>query len=115
VQITSQMGHNRTHAPQQRDHYSITSSANNCRELGTVRPSAPAIFRLMTSSNLVGSSTGRSPGLVPRRMRSTYDAGKSFSASRTNRDQRISLGVRSLSSRRLRRLLGSSSKFIGSQ
>jgi hypothetical protein len=30
-----------------------------------VRPSALAVFRLMTSSNLVGCSTGRSPGLAP--------------------------------------------------
>ena len=38
---------------------------------GTSRPSALAVLRLMTSSNLVGSCTGSSPGLAPRRMRST--------------------------------------------
>jgi hypothetical protein len=30
-----------------------------------VRPSALAVLRLMTSSNFVGCSTGRSPGLAP--------------------------------------------------
>jgi hypothetical protein len=33
-----------------------------------VRPSALAVLRLMTSSNLEACSTGRSPGLVPRRI-----------------------------------------------
>ena len=37
-----------------------------------VRPSALAAFRLTANSNLVGNWTGRSPGLAPRRMRSTY-------------------------------------------
>jgi hypothetical protein len=32
---------------------------------GTVRPSALAILRLMTSSNLVGACTGKSEGLAP--------------------------------------------------
>jgi hypothetical protein len=45
--------------------YSITSSARESRVGGTVRPSALAVLRLMTSSNLVGCSTGRSPGLAP--------------------------------------------------
>jgi hypothetical protein len=38
---------------------------------GTSRPSAFAVFRLMTSSMLVGNSTGKSPALVPRRILST--------------------------------------------
>src|SRR5713101_4501795 len=50
-------------------HYSITSSAVICMISGTVRPSAFAVLRLMTSSNLVGSCTGRSAGLSPLRMR----------------------------------------------
>jgi hypothetical protein len=33
-----------------------------------VRPSALAVFMLITSSNLVGCSTGRSAGLVPLRI-----------------------------------------------
>ena len=51
--------------------YSITSSAVASRVTGTSRPSAPAVFTLMTSSNLVGCWTGRSAGLSPLRIRST--------------------------------------------
>ncbi len=51
--------------------YSITSVARKTNEGGTVRPSALAVFMLMTSSNLVGCSTGRSEGLVPLRILST--------------------------------------------
>src|SRR5262249_8798691 len=60
--------HNR--AAEQRDelapaHYSITSStlASSCG--GTSRPSALAVCRLMTNSNFVDCSTGRSAGLAP--------------------------------------------------
>src|SRR5258706_11409009 len=59
----------RTHAPQQT--YSITSSARRSNEVGTERPSALAVLRLITSSNLVGCSTGRSEGLAPLRILST--------------------------------------------
>src|SRR5271155_2052153 len=45
--------------------HSITSSAVASSVSGTVRPSASAVLRLMTSSNLVGSSTGRSAGFSP--------------------------------------------------
>ena len=38
---------------------------------GTVTPSAFAVLRLMTSSNLVGRITGSSAGFSPLRMRST--------------------------------------------
>src|SRR5262249_6483504 len=63
-------------ATEQRDelappHHSITSSARARREGGTVRPSALAVVRLMTRSNLVGCSTGRSAGFAPRRILST--------------------------------------------
>src|SRR5215471_12462051 len=40
--------------------YSITSSAIASTPGGMVRPSALAVFEFMTSSNLVGCSTGRS-------------------------------------------------------
>ena len=52
-------------------HYSITSStrSKNCSE--TCRPRARAVVRLSTSSNLVGCSTGMSPGFVPCRIRCT--------------------------------------------
>src|SRR6266511_2633705 len=42
--------------------HSITSSAMASTPGGKVRPSALAVFRLMTNSNLVGCKTGRSAG-----------------------------------------------------
>src|SRR5215471_4387265 len=62
-------------AAEQRDEraalHSITSSARASSVAGTSRPSALAVFMLMTSSYLVGACTGRSPGFSPLRMRST--------------------------------------------
>src|SRR5262249_56347151 len=60
-------------AAEQRDelaapHHSITSSAATCNVSGTFRPSAFAVFRLMTSSNLVGCRTGNSAGFSPLRI-----------------------------------------------
>src|SRR4051794_33357417 len=54
--------------------YSITSSARASSIGGTSRPSALAVIRLMTRSNLVGCSTGVSLGLAPRRILSTKSA-----------------------------------------
>src|SRR5262245_25165083 len=54
--------------------YSITSSARASSVGGSVMPSAFAVVRLMTNSNLVGCSTGMSPGFVPRRILSTNSA-----------------------------------------
>jgi hypothetical protein len=51
--------------------HSITSSASAKSLSGTVRPSALAVFKLMTRSNLVGCSTARSAGFAPRRILST--------------------------------------------
>ena len=51
--------------------HSITSSALASSACGTVRPSAFAVLRLMTSSYLVGACTGKSAGFSPFRMRST--------------------------------------------
>src|SRR3954463_5962397 len=51
--------------------HSITSSARASREGDTVRPRVFAVFKLTTSSNLVGACTGRSAGFSPFRMRST--------------------------------------------
>ena len=51
--------------------YSITSSARRSNEVGTLRPSALAVFMLITSWNLVGCSTGRSEGFAPLRILST--------------------------------------------
>jgi hypothetical protein len=49
--------------------HSITSSAATSSLSGTVRPSILAVWALMTSSNLVDCTTGRSAGLAPLRMR----------------------------------------------
>jgi len=54
-----------------RHDYSITSSARASSVGGIVRPSAFAVFRLITNSNLVDRITGRSPGFSPLRMRPT--------------------------------------------
>jgi hypothetical protein len=51
--------------------HSTTSSARASSIAGTSRPSALAVFRLITSSYLVGCCTGRTAGLSPLRMRST--------------------------------------------
>src|ERR1700756_5262170 len=47
--------------------------ATNAGEL--VRPSALAVLRLITKSNYVGSSTGRSPGFSPFEYAGDIDAG----------------------------------------
>ena len=49
--------------------YSITSSASASRLSGIDRPSALAVLRLMTNSNLVGCTTGKSAGFSPLRIR----------------------------------------------
>ena len=49
-------------------HHSMTSSARARIDGGTVRPSALAVLRLTTSSNVVGCWTGRSAGLAPLRI-----------------------------------------------
>jgi hypothetical protein len=54
----------------------ITSSAWKSSVGGMVRPSACAVLRLMTSSNLVGCSTGRSAGLAPLKILSTKVAAR---------------------------------------
>jgi hypothetical protein len=49
--------------------YSITSSASASSFAGISRPSVFAVLKLITSSNLVGCTTGRSAGFSPLRMR----------------------------------------------
>src|SRR5262249_52661314 len=49
----------------------ITSSARASTAGGMVRPRAFAVLRLITSSNFVGCSTGRSAGLAPFKTLST--------------------------------------------
>src|SRR5262249_49950257 len=54
--------------------HSIPSSARARIDGGTVRPSALAAFRLMTSSNWAGCSTGTSDGSAPPRTLPTMRA-----------------------------------------
>ena len=56
--------------------HSMTSSARPSTVGGIVRPSALAVLRLISSSNFVGCSTGRSPGWAPLRILSTYPAAR---------------------------------------
>ena len=56
--------------------HSITASARERRVGGIVKPSALAVLMLMTSSKLVGCSTGMSAGFVPRRILSTSPAAR---------------------------------------
>jgi hypothetical protein len=51
--------------------HSINSSASDKNDAGTVSPSALAVVRLMTNSNLPSCSTGSSLGLAPLRIRPT--------------------------------------------
>src|SRR5467141_3406529 len=52
--------------------YSMTSSAMASTPGGIVRPSIRAIWALMTSSNLVDCTTGKSAVFAPLRMRPVY-------------------------------------------
>jgi hypothetical protein len=51
--------------------YCTTSSAVDRNELGTIKPIALAVLRLMMVSNLVCGSTGSSAGCAPLRILST--------------------------------------------
>src|SRR5712671_1228078 len=62
--------------------HSITSSARCCKNHGTSSPSAFAVLRLMTSSNFVGCSTGRSAGLAPLKILSTNTARRRYTSAR---------------------------------
>jgi len=69
-------GPRRHRAAEQRDElaplHSITSSARASSIGGTVTPSVLAVSALMTSSNLLACTTGRSAGFAPLRMRPAY-------------------------------------------
>jgi hypothetical protein len=58
--------------------YSITSSAVANNVGGTLRPSIRAVEALMTNSNFVDCTTGRSAGLAPFRMRPAGPGTKTF-------------------------------------
>src|SRR6516225_4387981 len=51
--------------------HSINSSASDRNDAGIVKPSVFEVDRLMTNSNLVSRSTGKSLGLAPLRRRPT--------------------------------------------
>jgi hypothetical protein len=53
-----------------------SSAASHSSDCGVVRPSALAVFALMTNSNLVRCSIGRSAGFVPLRIRLMYAASR---------------------------------------
>jgi len=57
-------------------HYLITLSARTSIESGILMPRAFAVLTLTISSNLVGCSIGRSAGLAPFRILSTYVAAR---------------------------------------
>ena len=78
ISASEKPAHEPTHALQQIEPYSITSSAWPSKDGATVRPSALAVFRLITNSNLVGACTGRFAGLSPLRRRSTYEAARGY-------------------------------------
>src|SRR5262249_37013317 len=67
-------------AAEQRDElapfHSITASARVSIIGGSSRPIAFAVLRLITSSNLVACSIGRSAGLVPLRILTIYPAAR---------------------------------------
>jgi hypothetical protein len=56
--------------------HSITRSARSMIDCGIERLSALAVFMLTNISNLVGCSTGRSAGLAPLKILSTYSAAR---------------------------------------
>src|SRR5262249_14836469 len=58
--------------------HSITSSAATSSLGGTVRPSTFAVMRLTTRSNLIGCSTGISPGFAPCRILATRSAARLY-------------------------------------
>jgi len=60
-------------------HHSITLSARIRNDSGTVKPPAFAVFRLITSPNLVGCSTGMSAGFTPRNSMTHCLPGKNIS------------------------------------
>src|SRR6516164_7412478 len=62
--------------------YSITSSAIAITPGGIVRPSALAVLRLITSSNVVGCIIGRSAGLAPLRILPVYTPSCWYAAAR---------------------------------
>src|SRR5215510_9583082 len=59
-------------------HHLISLFARASSSDGIVKPICFAVFRLMTNSNFVGCSTGRSEGFAPFRILSTREATRWF-------------------------------------
>src|SRR5262249_8849128 len=62
--------------------YSMTWSTRSRMDSGIVSPSALAVLRLMTSSNFVGCSSGKSPGLAPFRILPVRDPRRLYASAR---------------------------------
>src|SRR5262249_28946332 len=58
--------------------HSITSSACSRSAVGVARAIAFTVLRLRTNSKVVGCSIGKSYGLAPRAIRSTYSAARRY-------------------------------------
>src|ERR1041385_3082732 len=72
----------------------ITRSALANTFGGIIRPMCLAVLRLITNSNFVGCSMGKSAGLVPLRILSTYVAARrKLSASSVAYDERHPLST----------------------
>src|SRR4030095_10981000 len=70
--------------------YWISSVACVRIECGIVRSRTRAVFRLTTRSNFVGCSIGRSPGLAPFRILSTWVAERRYESTMSGpRDSRL--------------------------
>ena len=65
------LGHVRTNRLAAIRCYSINSSARTISDDGMVKPSVLAVLMLITSSNFIGRSIGRSRGLLPFKILST--------------------------------------------
>ena len=76
IRADRKVPHERLDRQERRAHHWITRSARCSSDGETVMPSARAVLRLITKSMRVGCSTGRSVGLAPLRIRSTYRAAR---------------------------------------
>ena len=70
------IGRVRAYAAKELNTYSMTLSARASSVGEMTIPSAFAVLRFITNSNLVGCETGRSAGFRPFKIKSTYPAAK---------------------------------------
>jgi hypothetical protein len=62
------------------ERYSMILSARSSNDCGMLIPWAFAAFKLITSSNFVGCSTGSVAGFAPLKILSTYTAARPYSS-----------------------------------